>query len=119
MQQPEFMLPYLVYLLAHHPDMPPLGPDATSPPDPSILQSFCAMLQLALEALLVPAAFQQHQGSGAGGAGGAGAKARGSGGAGGAHGVVGASLALVLKLLVSVKAMEDADKVRLNLCGQV
>lgn len=61
---PELMLPYLIYLLAHHPDFPePLPADegangataagaAVACPDAEAFQPFALMLQFGLEPLL-------------------------------------------------------------------
>jgi hypothetical protein len=63
---PEFLLPYLAQILAHHPDLPPLPPlpagvaglDAAGRaglPPPGTLAPFSTMLQFALETLLLSA----------------------------------------------------------------
>ncbi|KAG1666356.1 hypothetical protein FOA52_007894 [Chlamydomonas sp. UWO 241] len=97
-QQPEYLLPSLVYVLAHHPDMPEVvtGPDAGSQeaPDVDTLSAFCLMLQMAMEALLV---------------GGGSSSGKHSSSTTGAAGETGASLPMVLKILAAVKSMDDAD----------
>ena len=171
-QHPEFLLPYLLYLLGHHPDMPkvrvgfclgeenrgegwgprmhsqtekdtrmhhvlsmatfrPLltthtfhtvhpihcihlprptclyvGPSADVPPDPSALQAFCRMLQLALEALLVGTSAPLLVS----------VQTLGSGDLGSGGGC--ASLALMLKVLHSIKEGDIISKVS-QLAGAV
>lgn len=58
-EHPEFLLPYLMYTLAHHPDFP----EARYRNDPEMLKPFQAMMQLALEALLAPGPGGQPGGS--------------------------------------------------------
>ncbi|GBF94053.1 hypothetical protein Rsub_07321 [Raphidocelis subcapitata] len=78
-EQPEMAVPYLIYLLGHHPDMPV---DAADEGFAEALVPFQHMLQAALAPLLAPAQ------SGAGEA--------------------AASLPLVLKMLQRIRATEDA-----------
>ncbi|EFJ43510.1 hypothetical protein VOLCADRAFT_121419 [Volvox carteri f. nagariensis] len=116
---PEFMLAFLVYILAHHPDCPevpespsqegvssrqqPSGNVAAAPPQLEEFQPFQDMLQFALEPLMVAPA--THQAAGGGGSSAVGATATAT------VGGVGEALPAVCKVLRSVKLqMQDADE---------
>ncbi|GIL95473.1 hypothetical protein Vretimale_1495, partial [Volvox reticuliferus] len=106
---PEFMLAFLLYILAHHPDCP-MAPDSSEQgasgseprdqeeaPEPEDYRPFQDMLQFALEPLL--AAMPASQAAGA------------AGPAAATFGGVGEALPAVCKVLRSVKLqMRDADE---------
>ena len=100
---PEFMLPHLVFLLAHHPDYPPAEELAAEGGAHPNLPFFQRMLQFGLEPLLLP-------GCAGGSAGGGGA-----GGGGGARGradpaEVSRLVPATIKLLRTLKFCDDAGE---------
>eukprot|EP00798_Chlamydomonas_sp_ICE-L_P024089 gene24089-9663_t len=131
---PEFILPFTIYLLSHHPDVPEFGPAAdaqslqpfsimlqlcleplhlaTSPgfgpaADAESLQPFSIMLQLCLEPLLAPSPGMAKQQGKGGGAGKAGITKHPA--PAGTHASA-ASLPMILKALRHMRVMADGDK---------